>query len=171
VDNNDILIRCRYAMDIKNSDVVEIFKLGGMEFTREEVLLILTKSPDLEDDAAPVATDRHIPCTDEMLETFLNGYIVFKRGRQEARPGDAEPPQVRLSDNESVNNLLLKKLKIALSLTGEDMLDVFRLAGLTVTKGELGAFLRKKGHKNYKECGDNFARNFLKGLTVKYRGE
>lgn len=158
-------------MDIKNSDVVEIFKLGGMEFTREEVLLILTKSPDLEEDEAPAATDRHIPCTDEMLETFLNGYIVFKRGRQEPKPGEPEAPQVRLSDNEHPNNLLLKKLKIALSLTSEDMLDVFKLAGLTVTKGELGAFLRKKGHKNYKECGDNFARNFLKGLTVKYRGE
>ncbi|MGD6854063.1 DUF1456 family protein [Bacillus infantis] len=171
MDNNDILIRCRYAMDIKNSDVVEIFKLGGMEFTREEVLLILTKSPELEDEARPVATDRHIPCTDDMLETFLNGYIVFKRGPQQPRPGEPEAPQVRLSDNEHPNNLLLKKLKIALSLTSEDMLDVFKLAGLTVTKGELGAFLRKKGHKNYKECGDNFARNFLKGLTVKYRGE
>ncbi|MGD6901519.1 DUF1456 family protein [Bacillus infantis] len=171
MDNNDILIRCRYAMDIKNNDVVEIFKLGGMEFTREEVLLILTKSPVLEDDEAPAATDRHIPCTDDMLETFLNGYIVFKRGRQEPRPGEPEAPQVKLSYNEHPNNLLLKKLKIALSLTSEDMLDVFKLAGLTVTKGELGAFLRKKGHKNYKECGDNFARNFLKGLTVKYRGE
>jgi len=64
----------------------------------------------------------------------------------------------------------LKKVKIALALTTEDMLDLFEKAGITVTKGELGALLRKEGHKNYKECGDKFARNFLKGLAIKYRG-
>jgi len=50
------------------------------------------------------------------------------------------------------------------------MLDIFEKAGILVTKGELGALLRKEGHKNYKECGDKFARNFLKGLTIKHRG-
>ena len=50
------------------------------------------------------------------------------------------------------------------------MLDIFVIAGLRVTKGELGALLRKEGHKNYKECLDNFARNFLKGLAIQYRG-
>lgn len=56
-----------------------------------------------------------------------------------------------------------------MSLTTEDMLDLFEHAGIMVTKGELGALLRKEGHKNYKECGDKFARNFLKGLALKYR--
>ena len=44
MDNNDILIRLRYALDIKNSDMVEIFKLGGIELQKEEVLKILKKS-------------------------------------------------------------------------------------------------------------------------------
>ena len=48
MDNNDILIRLRYALDIKNSDMVEIFKLGGVELTKEEVLKILTKSNESE---------------------------------------------------------------------------------------------------------------------------
>ena len=44
ISNNDILIRVRYALDIKNTDMVEIFKLGGIEVTKEEVLKMLTKS-------------------------------------------------------------------------------------------------------------------------------
>jgi len=64
---------------------------------------------------------------------------------------------------------LLKKLKIALSLTSEDMLDILKEAGVIVTKGELSALLRKEGHKNYKECGDKYARNFLRGLTKRNR--
>ena len=70
---------------------------------------------------------------------------------------------------DSANNLLLKKLKVALTLTTEDMLDIFYDGGINVSKGELGAILRKADHKNYKECGDNFTRKFLKGLTLKYR--
>jgi uncharacterized protein YehS (DUF1456 family) len=74
-----------------------------------------------------------------------------------------------IKDNRSVNNVLLKKLKIALSLTSEDMLDILGKAGVVITKGELSAVLRKEGQKNYKECGDRYARNFLKGLSIKYR--
>ena len=170
MDNNDILIRLRYALDIKNKDMVEIFKLGGMEFTKEEVLLILTKSKDDyydEIDYDDDENEENIKCDNVMMESFLNGFVTFKRGKQEPKPGQPERPAIT---NERVNNLLLKKLKIALELTSEDMLEIFESAGVTVTKAELGALLRKEGHKNYKECGDKFARNFLKGLAIKYRG-
>ena len=100
------------------------------------------------------------------MESFLNGMIIFKRGKQDPKPGQPERPAY---SNERMNNILLKKLKIALSLTSEDMLEILKAAKFTVTKGELNALLRKEGHKNYKECGDQFARNFLKGLAVKYR--
>ncbi|MEH7252999.1 DUF1456 family protein [Neobacillus niacini] len=167
MDNNDILIRLRYALDIKNTDMVEIFKLGNVEVTKDEVLKILTKSPDgYDDDEEEVENDDHIKVNNSMLESFLNGYITFKRGKQDPKPGQPETPA---KSNESVNNMLLKKLKIALSLTSEDMLDILEKAGITVTKGEIGAILRKEGHKNYKQCGDKYARNFLKGLAVKYR--
>ena len=104
-----------------------------------------------------------------MLESFLNGFIIFKRGKQDPKPGQPETPALSLKNNESVNNILLKKLKIALALTSEDMLDILEEAGVIITKGELSAVLRKEGHKNYKECGDKYARNFLKGLAIKYR--
>ena len=81
-----------------------------------------------------------------------------------------ERPILAISSNETVNNILLKKLKIALALTSEDMLDLLKEAGVVISKGELSAVLRKEGHPNYKPCGDRYARNFLKGLAIKHRG-
>jgi uncharacterized protein YehS (DUF1456 family) len=162
MDNNDILIRLRYALEIKNKEMAEIFKLGGMDVTVPEVIKILTRSDD--------ENDEQIKCNNSMLDSFLNGFIIFKRGKQEPKPGQPEIHEPALKKGANMNNLLLKKVKIALSLTTEDMLDIFEEAGIMVTKGELGALLRKEGHKNYKECGDKFARNFLKGLAFKYRG-
>lgn len=171
MDNNDLLIRLRYALDIKNNDMVEIFKLGGIDLSKDEVLKVLTKTPESdeeEDDSiwAEQENDDYIRADDQLFESFLNGFIIFKRGRQEPKPGQPEIPELT---NERSNNLLLKKVKIALQLNSEDMLEIWDLAGVTVTRGELGALLRKVGHKNYKECGDRYARNFLKGLAIKYR--
>ncbi|MGI2329236.1 DUF1456 family protein [Planococcus sp. YIM B11945] len=167
MDNNDLLIRLRYALDIKNNDMVEIFKLGGIELTKEEVLKVLTKSPESDDEADGIweapENEGHIKADNAMFESFLNGLIVFKRGRQEGQP--ATPPLT----NEPSKNLLLKKVKIALQLTSEDMLEILQLAGVTVTKSEMSAMLRKQGHKNYSVTGDRYARNFLKGLAIKYR--
>ncbi|QCJ40872.1 DUF1456 family protein [Bacillus sp. S3] len=164
MDNNDKLIRLRYALEIKNKDMAEIFKLGGEEVTVPEVIRILTKTDEEAED------NDQIKCNNSMFDAFLNGLIIFKRGKQEPKPGQPETPESSYKKSANVNNLLLKKVKIALALTTEDMLDLFEKAGITVTKGELGALLRKEGHKNYTECGDKFARNFLKGLAIKYRG-
>ncbi|MEQ6378065.1 DUF1456 family protein [Bacillaceae bacterium S4-13-56] len=158
--NNDILIRLRYALDIKDSEMVEIFRLGDVDVSIEGIKEILTK-PNEEDDEFLVKVNNR------MLESFLNGFIIYKRGKQEPRAGQLEKP---VFSDESHNNILLKKMKIALSLTSEDMLEILSKAGVNVTKGEMSALLRKKGHKNYKECGDRYARNFLKGLAIKYRG-
>lgn len=163
MDNNDILIRLRYALEIKNKEMAEIFKLGAVEVSVPEVIQILTKSDDDENDV-------QIKCTNSMLDSFLNGLIIFKRGKKETKPGQPDTPAPSLMNRENINNLLLKKVKIAMALTTEDMIELFEEAGITVTKGELGALLRKEGHKNYMECKDKFARKFLKGLAIKYRG-
>lgn len=165
MNNNDRLIRLRYALDIKDQDMVKIFKLGDMEVTIDEVREMLTKSQDSYDN--DFDDEENSTVDNVMVESFLNGLIIKKRGKQEPKPGQPERPA--LSGNENINNILLKKLKIALTLTSEEMLDVFNKAGVSVTKGELSALLRKQGHKNYKECGDKYARSFLKGLTIKYR--
>lgn len=171
MDNNDILIRLRYALDIKNNDMIKIFKEGGIELSKEDVLKVLTKTPESEGDDMDSVLDAsenvdHIRVDNRMLESFLNGLIVFKRGRQEPKPGQPATPPM---SNEPANNLLLKKVKIALQLTSEDMLELLALAGVTVSKSEMSGILRKHGHKNYSICGDRYARNFLKGLAIKYR--
>ncbi|KPL58936.1 cytoplasmic protein [Rossellomorea vietnamensis] len=166
MDNNDILIRLRYALDLKNTEMVDIFKLGGIELSKDEVLKVLTKSMDEELEEDMIEEENYIPCDDEMFESFLNGFITFKRGKQEPKPGQTDRPEITY---EHVNNLLLKKVKIALSLTSEDMIEILELADVHITKGELGAILRREGHKNYRICGDRYARNFLKGLAIRYR--
>ena len=162
MNNNDRLIRLRYALEIKNAEMVEIFKLGGTEVTKEEILKLLTK---LDDTTPP---EEQMECTNALLDSFLNGFIIFQRGVQETKPGQSKRPAPQLNDR-NVNNILLKKLKIALILTSEDMLEILEDAGITISKSELGAVLRTEGHRNYKECGDRYARNFLKGLALSYR--
>ncbi len=145
--------------------MAEIFKLGGMSVTVPEVVKILTRTDDFAEES-----EEHIVCDNHMLDSFLNGFIIYKRGKQEPKPGQPAKEEPSMSKHTNMNNLLLKKVKIALALTTEEMLDIFDEGGIKVTKGELGALLRKEGHKNYKQCGDNFARKFLRGLTVRYRG-
>ena len=168
MDNNDILIRLRYALDIKDADMVEVFRLGGLEVTKETVQQML-KNPKKDDAAAPSGDDQ-LACDNATLESFLNGLITSQRGKPQAKPGEPEPKPEFLLNNGNVNNLLLKKVKIALTLTNEDMLEILESAGVTVSKSELSAVLRKEGHRNYKPCGDRYARNFLKGLALRYRG-
>ncbi|MBN1523167.1 MAG: DUF1456 family protein, partial [Spirochaetales bacterium] len=102
-------------------------------------------------------------CPNAALEHFLDGLIIARRGRKDTAPG-ALPAKDPLD-----NNIILKKIRIALELKEDDMLAVFRLGNMEVTKPELSAIFRRKGHKHYKDCGDQMLRNFLKGLTVKFR--
>lgn len=172
--NNDILIRLRYALDIKDSDIVEIFKLGGAEVSKEEALKMLIKvkedyhdEEEFEDEIEK--NEEQLKCNNFMLESFLNGFIIFKRGKQDSDIEKPTKPVLAIKNSKNVNNIMLKKLKIALALSSEDMLEILELAGVKITKGELSAVFRKEGHRNYKECGDRYARNFLKGLAIKYR--
>jgi uncharacterized protein YehS (DUF1456 family) len=165
MNNNDILKRVRYALDIKDNNMVSIFELGGVELTKEEVHNILKKTDDdfnNEENSEDLVSNA-------MLDAFLNGLITYKRGKQDPKPGQTEKPILVINDKYHVNNVLLKKLKIALTLTSEDMLDILELTGVVISKGELSAVLRKEGERHYKECGDRYARNFLKGLAIKYR--
>ena len=175
MNNNDILIRLRYALDIKDSDMIEIFNLGGINVSKEELLRILLNPKKYDDfkieEDGFIASKDMKKLNNHMLESFFNGFIILKRGKQEKSSSESEKHNFMIKDNKSVNNVMLKKIKIALSLTGEDMLDIFELSGITLSKSELSAVLRREGQRNYKECGDRYARNFLKGLAIKYRNK
>jgi len=170
MNNIDRLIRLRYALDIKDTDVVEIFKLGGILITKEEVKeLFARKKEYCEDDDNDCEGIDKDNFNSNSFDSFLNGLIIFKRGKQDSSKEEVERPEVLLKDNEGMNNIMLKKVKIALSLTSDDIIDILAEVGISLTKGELGAIFRKEGHKNYRECGDKYARNFLKGLAMRYR--
>jgi uncharacterized protein YehS (DUF1456 family) len=46
---------------------------------------------------------------------------------------------------------------------------ILKAAEFPVSKPELSALFRKVGHTNYRPCGDQLLRNFLKGLTLRVR--
>lgn len=155
--NNDILRRLRFALDISNNKMVEIFALGGYEVDHEKLLNFLKKEEE----------DGVVSLRDKWMGQFLDGFIIYKRGKKEGAEDEApRKPAETISNND-----IFRKIKIALNLQSEDILDILKLADLEISKGELSAIFRRPDHKNYRECGDKYLRNFLKGLTIKYRGE
>ncbi|HZL09287.1 MAG TPA: DUF1456 family protein [Prolixibacteraceae bacterium] len=68
------------------------------------------------------------------------------------------------------NNDILKKLRVALKLRDEDIIEILKLVDFTVTRSEINALFRTEEHPNYKECGDQLLRNFLNGLIIYKRG-
>ena len=95
------------------------------------------------------------------LARFLNGLIVHKRGRKD---GPQPEPEQRLN-----NNIIFRKLKIALDFKDDDILAVMTLADFRLSKPELSAFFRRADHKHFRACQDQVLRNFIKGLQLKYR--
>jgi len=154
MNNNDVLRQLRYALNMNDSTMIEIFKLADHEIG-QTILTSLLKKEDEEG---------FVNCGDVVLGYFLDGLILYKRGRKEMKPGET-----RRSDSRLTNNIILKKMRIALELKEDDMLAVLKLAEVDISKSELSALFRKEGHKNYKECGDQFLRKFLKGLFIRYR--
>ena len=152
--NNDILRQLRYALNINDSTMIEIFKLADHEIEQSSVTGLLKKEDE----------EGFALCGDDVLRYFLDGLILHKRGRKEMRLGET-----RKSDSRLTNNAILKKLRIALELKEDDMLGILKLANVDISKSKLTALFRKEGHKNYKECGDQFLRKFLKGLSIRYR--
>lgn len=68
------------------------------------------------------------------------------------------------------NNEVMKKLRVALQLRDDDIIQIMKLVNFNVSKTELSAIFRKEDHPNYKKCGDQFLRMFLNGLVIHLRG-
>lgn len=163
MNNNDRLLRLRYAIDLKDSDLIKAFELGGVPLTKEEARAVLTKVQDKhEGDAEKNVYEKAL--NNQVFDAFLNGLILLARGPQKEKPAGIAVQQSK--DIKHINNVLLKKLKIALSMTTEDILAIFAEVELYPSKGEIGAFLRKEGQRKFKPCGDKYMRNFLKGLGI-----
>jgi len=153
--NNDVLRSIRYMLDLSDIKVVEITQLAdpGFALSKDDVLAFLKKDED----------PGYLECSDRMLVRFLDGLVLYYRGQDESAP-------VRPLAKRVTNNLVLKKLRVAFELKDVDMHQAFIDAGLPVSKPELSALFRQPEHKNFRACGDQLLRNFLKGLTIRVRG-
>lgn len=144
--NNDILRRIRYTFNFTNQQMVEIFKLGELEATEDQLLVWLKRDDD----------EGYKSCPDKALAHYLNGLIVFKRGKNGDKP---MPVEEKLN-----NNIIMRKLKIALNMQADAILEVLASVDFRLGKSELSAFFRKPGHKHYRECKDQVLRNYIAGL-------
>ena len=152
--NNDILRRIRFIFDLSNAQVSSVFVKANAEVGTDKVIGMLKKEEE----------EGYQAINDTLMCQFLDGFIIHNRGLQE---GAEVPKPVK----NLTNNLMFKKLRVALTLREEDILAMLMLADFSMTKSELGALFRNPDHKNYKACGDQVLRNFLKGLSIKHRGK
>lgn len=151
MQNNDVIRKLRYIFDLDDIQMLNIFSLSSEAYTKNQIIKWLSKDdhPNYEE-----MEDTH-------LAVFLNGLITEKRGKKEG----AAPPV----DSFLNNNVILRKLKIALNLKNEDVLAILKKADLTISPHELSAFFRNPKQNQYRICKDQVLRNFLMGLQLKYR--
>lgn len=151
--NNDILRRLRYTFELNDQQVIDLFASGGEEVTRAQISDWLKKEDDLEYKAI----------YDKDFAAFLNGFINSKRGQKEG-----EQPKAEKKLN---NNIVFRKLKIALALKDEDITEILDLVNFRISKHELSAFFRNPNQNQYRPCKDQILRNFVHGLQVKYHDQ
>lgn len=153
--NNDVLRSVRYMLDLSDGKLIEIIRLAdpACAIDKEALQGLLAKEGE----------PGFVECSDALLSRFLDGLVIHRRGRNE-RMGP------RTQEQRLGNNAVLKKLRVAFELKDIDMHRAFAEVGYPISKPELNAFFRQAGHKNYRQCGDQVLRNFLKGLTLRLRG-
>jgi uncharacterized protein YehS (DUF1456 family) len=151
MNNNDILRSIRYTFNFGDDKMMDLFGMAGLQVTRTQVCEWLKRDEDPDFKGI----------YDNQLAYFLNGLIIDKRGRK-----DGEMP---LAEKKLNNNIVLRKIKIALSLRDEDIIAILQLADFKLSKPELSAFFRNPDQNQYRPCKDQIMRVFLQGLRMKYR--
>ncbi|MBN2444360.1 MAG: DUF1456 family protein [Spirochaetales bacterium] len=148
--NNDVLRRIRYIFSLKDEKMMSIFRLADFHATRAQVCDWLKKDDD----------SGYQEISDKEMAIFLNGFINYKRGKKE---GPQPEPEESLT-----NNIIFRKIKIALNLQAEEILAILNTVDVHISKHELSAFFRREDHKHYRKCQDQILRNFLHGIEIKY---
>ncbi|MCG9641017.1 DUF1456 family protein [Vibrio sp. Isolate34] len=149
--NNEILRRIQHALNLKNAQIIKAIEQADVTVAHDQVINWLKADNDKS-------------CSkmkDKELAVFLNGFINLKRGKKE---GAQPKPEVALT-----NNMIFMKLRIALNMKAEDVLNVLEVVGVSLSKYEIGAYFRKPENKNYKVCEDQLLCDFLNGVQFTNR--
>ena len=148
--NNDILRSLRYILQTNNQELIRLLKLAEADASPEQMVAWLHKEEE----------EGYQRCPDIILACMLNGLIYDKRGKDESAPPLAVERRVN-------NNVVLKKLRIAFSLKTDDILAIVTEQQFRISMPEITAMMRAPEHKNFRECGDQFMRYFLRGLAAR----
>ena len=148
---NDILFKIKTALSLSSSEIIEAYSLVDFTMSEERVGNILKRHQDKGYEEA----------TYEELGLFLDGLVVLKRGENSKKVGSDEVVEL-------TNNLMLKKLRVAMNLKESELVIIFALAEVTLTKRQIGSLFRKEGGKNFKACSDELLMAFIEGLDEFY---
>lgn len=148
---NDILYKVTKALNLSEADILKAYTLEGYEMDPEHLEALLKKRGDKGFEL----------CSYEELGIFLDGLVTLKRGPSPKKPSNDETVEL-------TNNLILKKLRIALELKEPETEIIFGLGDATLKKQELRSLFRKEGHRNFKTCSDDLLMAFLDGLDEFY---
>ncbi|MFA0217182.1 DUF1456 family protein [Vibrio cyclitrophicus] len=149
--NNEILRRIQHALNLKNAQIIKAIEQADVTVAHD---LVINWLKDDNDKSCSKMKDKE-------LAVFLNGFINLKRGKKE---GEQPKPEVALT-----NNMIFMKLRIALNMKAEDVLDVLEVVGVSLSKYEIGAYFRKPENKNYKVCEDQLLCDYLNGVQFTNR--
>ena len=155
---NDVLRSIRYMLDLSDMQVVKIAQLANPEISLDADSIKAMQKREGE--------TGYEACSDRLLLDFLDGLVIHRRGPRDATPAPASENRVESRAN---NNLILKKLRVAFEMKDLDLQHAFDAAGFPLSKAELSALFRQPEHRNFRACGDQVLRNFLKGLTAGLR--
>lgn len=142
-----VLNRIKDALRLSKDDILKIYQAEDYEIEESRVEAIL-KNPSHK---------KSKNATYEELGVFLDGLIRLNRGE----------PLKEINDDEEIildNNLIIKKLKIALNLKSIDIEMIFNLANYPISRSKIRDILRSPKHPKYKLCSDALLDAFLEGL-------
>jgi len=148
---NEILYRIQKALNLTIEEMLKVYELENYKMEASHLKSLLKRR---QEDGFKIATY-------EELGLFLDGFVTLKRGPSPKKPNDNEAVDL-------TNNLILKKLRIALNLKEPEIEIIFGLADVELSKQQLASLFRKENHKNFKVCSDELLMAFLYGLDEFY---
>lgn len=151
IKTNEVLYRIQKALNLTNDEMLQAYKLEAYNMEASHLASLLKRHQEKD----------FIQASYEELGVFLDGLVTLKRGPSPKKSNEDEAVEL-------TNNLILKKLRIALELKEAETEIIFGLADVELSKQQLSSLFRKEGHKNFRECSDELLMAFLEGLDEFY---
>ena len=151
MNTNDIFYKIQKALNLTQEEILKAYELDSYTMSASHLDTLLKRRQDKD----------FKPCSYEELGIFLDGLVTLKRGPSPQKSNEDEAVEL-------TNNLILKKLRIAMKLKEPETEIIFGLGEVNLSKQELKSLFRKETHKNFKACSDELLNVFLEGLDEFY---